>query len=118
VGRHVTFSREDLSLLHETLAYTLRRTFSEGEKIRLKDLIGRVEERLLDSPDRGPRPFALTPPEEDALINAADTYCDALDRPFAAEVSRAKARRVSELVRRYRRRTGFLAWLARVFGRP
>ncbi len=110
-------SRDELVLLHEVLSYALKRTFSEGEKVRLRDLVGRVEERLLDAAARVERPFGMTMPEEEALLGAAEIFCQAHELPLAAEVSRGKARRVRELVRRFQRPAGILIRLARLFGR-
>lgn len=112
----VTFTRDELALLHETLTYALKRTFTEGEKTRLKDLLGRIEERLLE-PGQAERPFPVTAPEAEAFALASETYCEALEAPFSAEVSRKKATRVKDLVGRFRGGSGFLSALRRLFGR-
>lgn len=113
----VIFSRDELALLHETLSYALKRTFSEGEKVRLKDLLSRVEDRLLGSSSGEPRRFGITEPEMDALLAAAETYCEALQQPLSAEVSRAKAVKVKELLGRFQRPSGVLEWFRAKFGK-
>ena len=112
----VEFTREELALLHEMVAYALRRTYAAGEKVRLKDILGRIEERLLESGE-SIRPFGVTPPEADAFNQACETFCEAHEAPFAAEVSRRKAARAKELVARFRGGQGFLSALRRLFGR-
>jgi hypothetical protein len=116
LAKGVTFSHDELALLHETLSYALKRTFSEAEKIRLKDLLSRVEDRLLGQ-TAVERPFGMTEPEMDALLAAAETYCEALQQPLSAEISRTKAARVKELLARFQRRTGVLEWFRQRFGR-
>ena len=111
----VRLERDELSLLHETLSYAHKRTFSEGEKVRLRGLIGRIEERLLGTAD--PSPLSPTDPETDVISAAADTYCEALEQPFSAQVSQDKAVRVREVVARFQRGPGFLQRLRRLFGR-
>jgi hypothetical protein len=113
----VAFTQEELALLHETLSYALKRTYSEPERVRIRDLQGRLEERLLSGDLPAGSPFPATEPEVDAFRNAADIYCDALERPLSAEVSQAKAARVRELVGRYRVEPGFLQRIRRFFGR-
>jgi len=110
-------SREELVLLYEMLSYAVKRTFSEGEKTRLLDLVGRVEERLLSDAGRQEWSFGLTHPEEDVLLGAAETFCRAHELPFAAEVSREKARRVRALTKRFRRSPGILSRISRLFGK-
>lgn len=112
----VEFTREELALLHEMLAYAQKRTFIEGEKTRLKDLIGRIEERLL-TPGQEVRPFTVTAPEAEAFALSCETYCEALEAPFSAEVSRKKAARIKELVGRFRGGSGFMSALRKLFGR-
>lgn len=116
MAKGIELTRDELALLHETLAYAHKRTFSEGDKVRIKDMIGRIEERLLD-PEQVSRPFAVTPPEADAFALASETYCEALEAPFSAEVSRRKAARVKAIVARFRTDTGFMSTLRRLFGR-
>jgi hypothetical protein len=116
LGKGIDFTRDELALLHETVAYAHKRTFSEGDKVRLKDILGRIEERLLDQRDPA-RPFAVTAPEAEAFAFASETYCEALEAPFAAEVSRRKAARVKDLVGRFRHDSGFISALRRLFGR-
>lgn len=112
----VPFNREELALLHETLSYALRRTFSKGEQVRMRDLLGRVETKLLDAPGDA-FPFSVTEPEYDAFVAAVDTYCEALEQPLSAEQSRRKAHRIRHLVARFRTRPGLLAWIRSRFGR-
>lgn len=111
----VALDRDELSLLHETLSYAHKRTFSEAEKVRLSGLISRIEERLLGTSD--PAPLSPTDPEMDAILGAADTYCEALEQPFSAQVSQEKAVRVRTLVARFQGPPGFLQRLRRLFGR-
>jgi len=112
----VEFTREELALLHEMLAYAVKRTYSAGEKVRLQDILGRIEERLLES-GGAVRPFGVTAPEAEAFSQACETFCEALEAPFSAEVSRRKAARVKELVGRFKGGQGFLSTLRRLFGR-
>jgi hypothetical protein len=116
LAKGIEFTRDELALLHETLTYAHKRTFAESDKVRLKSIIARIEERLLDA-DGVPRPFTVTPPEADAFLLASETFCEALEAPFSAEVSRRKAARVKELVGRFRRGSGFMSTLRRLFGR-
>ena len=113
----VSFTQEELALLHETLSYALKRTYSEPERVRIRDLQSRLEERLLGGDAPSESPFAAAEPEVNAFRAAADIYCEALERPLSAEVSHVKAARVRELVGRYHVETGFLQRIRRFFGR-
>ncbi len=117
MAKGITFSRDEIGLLHEATAYALKRTFTEGEKVRLAGLHNRLEDRLLADSDSAVAPLALTEPESTVMTAAVDTYCEALDLPLAAEVSRKKARRLRELLDRMHERTGFIERIRRLFGR-
>jgi hypothetical protein len=116
VAKGVVFTREELALLHEALSYALKRTFSEGEKVRLRDLVGRVEDRVLAEEAGSARPLSMTEPEYQAIVAASETFCGALDGPFAAESSRDKAHRLRGLVGRFHER-GPRSWLRRLLRR-
>jgi hypothetical protein len=116
VAKGVVFTREELALLHEALSYALKRTFSEGEKARLRDLVGRVEDRVLAEETGAVRPLSMTEPEYQAIVAAAETFCGALDGAFAAAASRDKAHRVRGLVARFNER-GPRSWFRRLWRR-
>jgi len=111
----VVFTRDELTLFHEALSYGLKRTYSEPEKSRLREIVGRVEDRLLDAGGEA-QPILFHGSDARVIAAAAETFCGALEGSFAADSSREKAQRIRELVGRLGG-GGSVSWLRRLFRR-
>ncbi len=72
-----TLTGADLRLLHEALAYLVKRVHEPAESIRLRGLLERVEEMLV-SGGRSPASLRLSPPEQRLLEREIPVYCEAL----------------------------------------
>jgi hypothetical protein len=109
-------TRADLELLHEALSYMRKRVFEQAETIRVRGMIERIEDLLLDSPERAR--FRLAPPELETLERQVSAYCEALTQRGASTEARERARELDRLVGRVvGRSAGKSRWWRRLIGR-
>lgn len=109
-------TRADLELLHEALSYMRKRVFDQAETIRVRGMVERIEDLLLDSPERAH--FRLAPPELETLERQVGAYCEALTQRGASTEAREQARELGGLVARIvGRPAGKTSWWRRLIGR-
>lgn len=109
----VSLRRQDLQLLHEALSYMRKRVFDQAEQVRLKGLVERLEDLLLES--AGSTRLRLSPPEQEVLERQVEAYCTELTGRYAAESSRAQADRLRSLVGLFVPRSR-KSWVRRLLG--
>jgi hypothetical protein len=109
-------TRSDLELLHEALSYMRRRVFDQAEGIRLKGVLDRIEEMLLE-PVPEARALRLSPPEQEAMERQVETFCQELTQRGASQQGRAQADRLRQHIGGGRASSGW-GWVRRIFGRP
>ena len=109
-------TREDLELLHEALSYMRKRVFEQAETIRVRGMVERIEDLLLDAPERAH--FRLAPPEIETLERQVLAYRGALTQRGASTEARERARQLDRLVARIVGRSAAKSsWWRRLIGR-
>ncbi len=109
-------TRRDLESLHEALTYMRKRVFEPGELVRVRGMIQRLEDILLDQPESAR--FRLSPPELETLDRQLAAYTEAMTQRGASQESRDQAREIQALRTRIggrppRKRS----WLQKLFGK-
>ncbi|MEZ4649749.1 MAG: hypothetical protein R3E97_13380 [Candidatus Eisenbacteria bacterium] len=111
-----TLTRADLELLHESLTYMRKRVFEQAEVVRVRGMIERIEDLLLDAPERAH--FRLSPPEIETLERQVRAYCEAMTQRGASAEARDRARQLERLSARIAGRSeGRGSWWRRLIGR-
>ncbi|MEZ4653411.1 MAG: hypothetical protein R3E12_07380 [Candidatus Eisenbacteria bacterium] len=115
MGRQRSLTRSDLELLHEALSYMRRRVFDQAESVRIKGVLDRIEEMLLD-PTTEPRFLRISPPEQEAMERQVESFCVELTHRGAPEAGRQQASRLRRLIGAGAG-SSRLGWFRRLFGR-
>lgn len=108
-------TRADLELLHEALSYMRKRVFDQVELVRVRGMITRIEDLLLDSPEHAH--LRLAPPELETLERQASAYTEAITQRGASAEARDRARELERLVVRIVGTGGPRGWWRRLIGR-
>lgn len=101
--------QSDLGLLHEALAFMARRVFDPGESERVRALLDRFEELILNP--AAERSLRLSPPEQEVFARQIESYCRELTARGASREGRVQAERLRRII-------GFLAPSAAKRSRP
>ena len=109
-------TRSDLELLHEALSYMRRRVFDQAESVRIKGVLDRIEEMLLD-PTPEPRLLRLSPPEQEAMERQIESFCVELTQRGASQRGRDQAARLRGLTGSNAGSASGWRWIRRLFGR-
>src|SRR5690606_3613918 len=111
-----SLTRPDLELLHEALSYMRKRVFDQAESVRIKGVLDRIEEMLLD-PTTERRLLRLSPPEQEAMERQVESFCVELTRRGAWQQGREQAARLRALVGSNAGSGSLRSRIRRIFGR-
>jgi hypothetical protein len=111
-----SLTRPDLELLHEALSYMRKRVFDQAEAVRIKGVLDRIEELLLD-PTTERRLLRLSPPEQEAMERQVESFCVELTRRGASQRGREQATRLRSLIGSNAGSSSLWGRIRRMFGR-
>jgi hypothetical protein len=101
-GREWEYSREELLLLHEAIAYISRRLFDPHDARRLREVGDQVESALLGGGERAAVRLVLDEASSRVLAVALAAYAEELSQPGGHPSNRTRARELQRLAEQLR----------------